>query len=466
MNLRALARTGPVHFMGIGGAGMYPLAEWLLREGGQVSGCDSVQSEATRRLEELGARIDIGHAAEHADAAVAVVVTAAVPASHPELARARERGIPVVKRAAALAALVNPGRVVAIAGTHGKTSTTALTVEVLSAAGMDPTGFVGGHVAAWDGNLRRGASDLAVVEADEFDRSFHHLTPDVAVVTNLEADHLDIYGNLEGVRAAFATFVGGMREGGHLIVCGDDPEAARLLALTPTGYSYGVSAGCQLRAVDVEVHGARTRFRLVEDGVEQGVAEIRGAGLHTVRNALAAAAVARTLGAEWASIKQGLAAHRGVERRFQCLGEAGDVVVIDDYAHHPTEISATLAAARSAYAGRRIVAVFQPHLFSRTHDFATEFGQSLAAADEVWVSAIYPAREAPIEGVKAGLVSDAVAAAKGSVVQHDELATLPEHLSETLRPGDVVVVMGAGSVAQVAPELLTRLETRVAQGVN
>lgn len=462
-----LARTGPVHFMGIGGAGMCALAELVLREGGQVTGCDLKESAATRRLAELGAGIHTGHDPAHVEGAVAIVVTAAVPADHPELVRARTLGVPVVKRARALGSVVNSGRVVGVAGTHGKTSTTALTVQVLEAAGLDPTGFVGGSVPAWGGNLRRGGSDLYVVEADEYDRSFHHLRPDVAVITNLEADHLDIYGSLDGVKAAFRTFVEGLREGGRAVVCADDPGASSLLPLVNgRGFTYGLSAGSQLRAAEVTSSADGTRFRITELGEDRGVAHLPAVGVHNLRNALAAAAVARHLGADWPAIREGWAAYRGVGRRFQLLGGGEGVAVVDDYAHHPTEIEVTLDAAREAFPGRRLVAAFQPHLYTRTRDFAPAFGRVLAAADEAWVTDVFPAREAPIPGIGGELVVEHARRAGGEVHHHPDVATLAGALAAEVRTGDVVVLMGAGSIEAVGPALVAELEARGRDGAE
>lgn len=449
---------GPLHFMGIGGAGMCALAELVLREGGRVTGCDLKASASTRHLETLGARILYGHDATHVDEAGGLVVTSAVAPTHPEILAARAREIPVWKRAELLGQVVNRGRVVGIAGTHGKTSTTALTVQVLEAAGMDPTGLVGGTVPGWGGNLRRGG-DLYVVEADEFDRSFLTLDPDVAVVTNVEPDHLDIYGDFAGVRSAFRQFLERRRPGGKVVVCGDDSGAAALLAaVNGEGYTYGLSAGSQLRAVETAPEGAGTRFRIVEDGHDRGTASLPVPGLHGLRNALAAAAVARHLGCSWDQIRAGWSAFRGVGRRFQRLGAFQGVDVVDDYAHHPTEIAATVEAARSAYPGRRLVAVFQPHLYTRTRDFAGEFGEALAMADLVWVTDVFPAREEPIAGVDGGLVARAAARAGAEVVEHPSLDGLAETLVRTLRPGDVVLAMGAGSIEKLAPALRTLLE--------
>lgn len=447
----------PIHFMGIGGAGMYALAELFVRGGHTVTGCDLRDGPAVARLRDLGVEVSIGHDPAHVEGVGAVVVTAAVPSDHEELAAAHAAGTPVLKRAAALGAVVNRGRVVAIAGTHGKTSTTAVTVRILREANLDPTGLVGGTVAEWDGNLHPGG-DLYVVEADEYDRSFHHLAPDVAVVTNLEADHLEIYGDLEGVRDGFLTFLAGLRPGGRAVICADDPGAAALLTrLDAAGYTYGTSPGAQLRAVDVVSGPGGVRFRVFEDGHDRGDATLPTPGLHTLRNALAGAAVARALGAEWDAIKRGWAAHRGVQRRFDRIGAASGVEIVDDYAHHPTEIAAALETARQAYPARRIVAVFQPHLYTRTRDFADEFGDALAAADVIWVTALFPAREEPIAGVDHTLVVRAVERAGGTVHDHPDLDTLPDAVATSVAAGDVVVAMGAGSIERFGPRLMSHL---------
>lgn len=460
VELSRLARTGPVHFMGIGGAGMCGLAEWLVAEGGEVTGCDLKQGPALARLAELGAQVSIGHSAEHLKGAVALVYTPAVPHDHPELARARELGIPLLKRAEALGALVSTGTVVAIAGTHGKTSTTALTVAVLASAGLDPTGFVGGRVPEWGGNLRRGSRALFVVEADEFDRSFHALVPDVAVVTNVEADHLDIYGDLEGVRTGFRTFLEKLRPGGAVLICADDAGAAALLPACPSAQTYGLSAGSMLRAVEVEHSHDGCRFRVIEEGVDRGSARLRLPGDHNLRNALAAAGVARRLGADWDSIRAGWSEFRGVGRRFERLGAAAGVEVVDDYAHHPTEIAATLGAVRSAWPGRRVVAVFQPHLYSRTRDFHREFGEALAVADRVWLTDIFPAREAPIAGVDGRMVVEATRRAGGDVAYEAEVARLGAAVAAEVGEGDVVVTLGAGSIDATGVQILDSLRGR------
>jgi UDP-N-acetylmuramate--alanine ligase len=462
VDLRSLAMDRPVHFVGMGGAGMCALAELFLRSGGKVSGCDAKDSEAMRDLAALGATVHVGHDEQHVHGAAALVVTSAVPSDHPELVAARRDGLPVLKRAEALGAWVAHGRLVAIAGTHGKTTTTAMTTEVLACAGLDPTGLVGGRVAGWHGNLRFGSDSLFVVEADEYDRSFLRLTPDVAVVTNVEADHLDVYGDYAGVLGGFREFVAKVRGGGRVIVCGDDHGAASLLpALGGRGYTYGTQAGSMLRATRVTVDARGVRCFVLEEGRAVGEMVLERGGWHTVRNALGAAAAARALDVPWTPILDALGGFEGVARRFEALGEVEGVRVIDDYAHHPTEIAATLRAARALYPGARLVAVFQPHLYSRTRDFAPAFGRALADADVVWVTDVFPAREKPIEGVTGDSVASAARAAGAEVRYQPVLESLAEDLVEELRPGDVVVTLGAGSIETIGRAVLERLEASI-----
>lgn len=459
IDLRALSAERPVHFMGVGGAGMCALAELVLRRGGRVSGCDLKHTEATHDLEALGAEIHVGHDAVHVRGASALIVTSAVPADHPEIVRAREAGIPVVKRAKALGDWVSSGTLVAVAGTHGKSTTTAMATDILARAGQNPTGLVGGRVLGWESNLRFGSDDLFVVEADEYDRSFLTLTPDVAVVTNVEADHLDIYGDYAGVRAAFADFAGRTRGAGRIVACADDHGASSLLAgLDRAGYTYGTSAGSMLRATNVSVGADATTCEVYEEGRRVGSLRLGVPGRHNLLNALGAACAARALDAAWPDILEALEAFGGVGRRFERLGEVDDIIVIDDYAHHPTEIEATLGAARSRFPRARLVAAFQPHLFSRTRDFAAQFGAALALADAVWVTDVFPAREAPIPGVSGALVADAARAEGAADVRyHEDLATLPAAVAETLRSGDVLVTLGAGSIEALGPAVLERL---------
>ena len=460
---------GPVHFMGIGGAGMCALAEALVRTGRSVTGCDAAPGRSAGGLGALGIEVSPGHDPGHIDGTAALVVSAAIPSDHPEIVAARSAGLPVLKRAEALAQWVNRGRVLGVAGTHGKTTTTALLTEILAAAELDPTGFVGAEVVGWGSNLRPGRDDLFVVEADEYDRSFLHLRPEVAVVTNVEADHLDIYGSMEGVREGFRSYLAQVVPGGAVVACADDPGAGALLQGLPrtvTAVSYGFSAGSVLRGLDLQVSDGRLRFHVREQGHDRGHLVVRLPGIHNARNALAACAAARHLGVEWTAIREGLVRFRGVRRRFERLSPDGEVEVIDDYAHHPTEVAATLTAALSSFPGRRVVAVFQPHLFSRTQAFHEEFGQALAMAHSVWVTDVYPAREEPIPGVDGGLVAEAArGAGAGEVQYHGELSSLAEVVADTLRPGDVCLLLGAGSIERVGPELVRIMDgSQVGEG--
>ncbi|HEX6751321.1 MAG TPA: UDP-N-acetylmuramate--L-alanine ligase [Longimicrobium sp.] len=461
IDLVELARSGPVHFVGIGGAGMAPLAEMLLLAGGQVTGCQDHVNASARLLHRHGALITEGHDPAHVADCLAVVMTAAVPDDHPEIAAARARGIPVLKRARALGAIVNRGTVVGIAGTHGKTTTTTLTTTVLAAAGLDPTGFVGAHVPAWGGNLRRGGDRVYVVEADEYDRSFHQLAPKIAVVTTLEADHLDIYGSLEAVEESFLTYAESVPDDGMIACCADDYGASRLANGLRGGpervMTYGLNAGSMLRAEEVVADGAAQRFTVRERGQVLGTATLRAPGLHNVRNALAAVAVARRFGIAWETIARGLAEYSGIDRRFEHVGEAGGVLFVDDYAHHPTEIEATLRAARASHPDRRLVAVFQPHLYSRTRDFAPEFGRALAAADVVFLTDIYAAREQPIPGITGELIATPAREVGGDVRYVPSRDEIVDAVAAELRPGDLCLTMGAGNLDEASRELLEML---------
>jgi UDP-N-acetylmuramate--alanine ligase len=461
-DLRALARGGVVHFVGIGGAGMSALAELVLRAGGQVSGCDAALGESVQKLASLGVPLSDGHGVEHVAGCVAVVTTSALPADHPELAAARALGIPVLKRAQALGAIVNQGIVVAIAGTHGKTTTTAMATAILAQADLDPTALAGGRVAAWGGGLRLGGDRLFVVEADEYDRSFLTLAPSLAVLTSVEADHLDIYGDLAGVEQAFEQFLASVAEDGMIAACHDDAGARRVAARTGRNVLwYGTEEGAQLRAENITWRGARSSFDVMRGAATLGRIDLGVPGAHNVRNALGAIAAASFLGAGFEPTQRALAGFTGVARRFQELGEAGGVLFIDDYAHHPTEIAATVGAARGAHPEARLVAVFQPHLYSRTRDLAADFGRALADADVVYLTDIYPAREQPIAGVSGALLVTAARAAGAADVRYH--ATLPElaaALTAELRAGDVCVAMGAGNIDTVARQVLAARTAR------
>jgi UDP-N-acetylmuramate--alanine ligase len=321
-------------------------------------------------------------------------------------------------------------------------------------------------VTAWGGHLHPGGDHLYVVEADEYDRSFHHLRPTVAVVTNMEPDHLDIYGNFDGVREGFRAFLHGVREGGTVVACGDDSGASSLLAGLPVeGRSYGFSAGSQLRGTELQTSATLTRFRVLEDGHDRGWISVPIPGAHNAKNALGAAAAGRAIGADWDAIRNALADFTGVARRFQRLDEIGGVTVVDDYAHHPTELAAAIASGRQFYPDSRLVAVFQPHLYTRTRDFARDFARVLATADVVWMMEIYPAREPAIPGVDGAYLAHEVEKAMGGgapvkeVILHTQLDELAGALAEWLRPGDLCLTLGAGSIEKVGPALVKRLRT-------
>ncbi len=450
-----------VHFVGIGGAGMCALAEGMARAGVSVSGSDLRLGASTEVLRSLGVALFQGHAAEQLGEADAVVRTAAVGEDNPEVSEARARGLPIAKRAEALGQWVARGTVVAVAGTHGKTSTTTMATEVLTAAGRNPTAFVGGAVRGWGSGFRPGGDELFVVEADEYDRSFHTLRPDVAIVTNVEADHLDIYDDLAGVDQGFRTFLAGLTPGGTIVACGDDVGASRVVVGLEGVVTYGTRAGSMLRIVDLEESTEGTRFALTEQGTSAGSFTIGVPGRHNVLNGVAAAAAARALGVEWEPIRRGLAAFVGVGRRFERLGRVNGIELVDDYAHHPTEVAVTLAGLRQAFPDKRLVMLFQPHLYSRTQQHHEAFAKALAGADRVWITDVYPAREPPIVGVTGQLIADDLEGLGHSGVRyHPDIESLHVSVAPTLEPGDVCVTVGAGSVEHVGPRLLQQLEAK------
>jgi UDP-N-acetylmuramate--alanine ligase len=458
MPLLTSADPRPVHFVGIAGAGMRALAELFARRGVAVTGCDAAPGDV-EDLRRLGITVYAGHDPAHVDGARALVVSSAVPRTHPELARAHERKVPVVRRAEALGEATAGTELVAVAGTHGKSTTTVMATEAMVAAGLDPTALVGARVRGWNGNLRAGDTGLYVVEADEYDRSFLALSPTVAVITNVEADHLDIYRDLSDIRDAFVRFASGARA---IVLSADDPQAATL-SLPPSAevVRFGVqSAAARLTATDVTMADGGSRFDVRFDRVRVGTVQLRVPGVHNVQNALAALGAGLAEGRTVEEMSPGLADFGGVERRFQRVGDVGGVTVVDDYAHHPTEIAATIAGARQAFPGRRLVAAFQPHLYSRTRDFAPAFGAALAGADVVFLTEIYAAREHPVPGVSADLIAEAMGAARDRLRWRGTRADLAAALAHEARAGDVVLTMGAGDVTHAAAELVALLGGR------
>ena len=445
-------RLRRLHFVGAGGVGMSGLAEILLLSTPlEISGCDKERSENTDRLTALGAKIAYGHDPAHVEQADLVVISSAIAESSPEVEAARARGIPVIRRAEMLAEIMRLKQGIAVAGTHGKTTTTSLTGMVLTEAGFDPTIVVGGRVRILGTNARLGKGDFLVAEADEYDRSFLELTPVVAVVTNIEADHLDTYRDLADILDAFTTFANRVPFYGAVVACLDDPGVREILPRVKRRVvTYGESPEASLRAAEIRLEASGTTFDVWEGTTwSLGTVRLPFPGRHNVLNALAAIAVGRELSIPFPTISRALKDFTGVVRRFETKGERGGVLVLDDYAHHPTEITATLAAARQVHPGRRLVALFQPHLYSRTRDFAAEFGRSLAGCDLAIVTDIYPSREKPLPGITGELVARAArTAGQPNVIYISDKTRVVGELEKVLKSGDLLLTMGAGDVVR------------------
>jgi UDP-N-acetylmuramate--alanine ligase len=447
-----------LHFVGIGGIGMSGIAEVLLNQGFYVTGSDQADSDLIAHLRDLGAEIAIGHAPENVAGAQVVVYSSAVKADNVELVEARARNLPTIPRAEILGELMRMKYGIAVAGTHGKTTTTSMIGAIMTEAEMDPTIIVGGRVKSLATNARLGSGEFLVAEADEFDRSFLRLTPAIAVITTLETEHLDCYKDLDEIKRAFLQFADQVPFYGSVVACADEPGVAELIPqFRRTVITYGLAEGAQIRALNPEFSATRSHFTVTVRGLRRGDVTLNLPGLHNVKNALAAVGVAEELDIGFEVIRKGLAAFRGVERRFEIQGEAGGVMVVDDYAHHPTEIKATLAAARQGW-DRRLIAVFQPHLYTRTRDFAADFGTSFGDADVLIVTGIYGARELPIEGVSGELIAASARAAGHPQVSYlpDKTGLVPE-IMKAIRPGDMVITLGAGDIWETARELFARL---------
>jgi UDP-N-acetylmuramate--alanine ligase len=456
----SLAELGRVHFVGIGGAGMSGIARILLARGVPVSGSDRRDSPALLALTALGARVSVGHDGANLGDADTVVVSTAIRADNPELAAARAGGLRVLPRAVALAAVMAGRRSVAVAGTHGKTSTTSMLTVAVQACGVDPSFAIGGNLNESGSNAHAGQGDVFVAEADESDRSFLLLAPHGAIVTNVEADHLDNYGDLAAVEAAFDTFLTTLHPHGFLVLCADDPGAARLRGVpTPARVrTYGQGEGADLRLTGLQVGPEGTRYTATLDGADLGLVTIRLPGAHMALNSAAALLAGIELGLPPEGLIGGLARFGGVHRRFELKGTVAGVRVYDDYAHHPTEVTAQLRAARAVAGDGRLVVAFQPHLYSRTAEFAEGFGAALGLADEVVVMDVYGAREDPIPGVTGAMVADAVPLPAGQVLFEPSWSAAAPALAARARPGDLVVTMGAGDVSMVGPEVLAALD--------
>jgi UDP-N-acetylmuramate--alanine ligase len=447
--------TAPVHFIGIGGAGMSAIAKVLLEQGTAVSGSDLKPSRTATMLEALGAEVHIGHDAAHVSGKGVVVVSSAIPRSNPELAAAQAAGIRVLSRGEALAEVLRGRRSIIVAGTHGKTTTTSMIVTVLRTAGIDPTYLVGGELNDVGTNARSGRDDIAVAESDESDGSFLLLDPTVAVITNLEADHLDYWKSFDNLVDGFKSFLGRVQTDGVICIPGSMALLEEIAGHSAEIRRFG--DGGEVLAHNVRPHGTGSDLLLV-DGSHESPVSLHVPGAHNVANALAAAAACGGVGLDLATIARGLSSYRGVQRRFQVRGTAAGVTVIDDYAHLPTEISVTLAAARPG-PWRRVVAVFQPHRYSRMAALAGDFGAAFADADQVVVTDVYGAGEQPVPGVTGKLVSDAVCTTMPGrpVAYLPHRSDLVGYLLRSSRPGDAVLTLGAGDVTTVGEELLARL---------
>jgi UDP-N-acetylmuramate--alanine ligase len=450
-----------VHFIGIGGAGMSGIAEVMLNLGFEVSGSDISESAATQRLKSQGAKVHLGHDEAYVSGANAVVTSSAVRPDNPEVTAARAKRIPVVPRAMMLAELMRLKQGIAIAGTHGKTTTTSLVASVLAEAGMDPTFVIGGRLEAAGSHARLGTGEFIVVEADESDASFLYLQPVLAVVTNIDADHMETYGHDFGrLRQAFLEFIEHLPFYGMAVLCSDDANVRSLLPIiTKQVTTYGLAEGAQIRAVDVEANAARMHFRVVRrNGYSKTGADLNITlnlpGLHNVRNALAAIAVGMEIGAPDEAIVKALAEFRGVGRRFQRYGEVelakGHFTLIDDYGHHPAELAATISAARGAFPNRRLVLAFQPHRYTRTRDCFEDFVKVLSSVDALLLTEVYPAGEVPIVAADGRALARAVRVA-GNIepVFVEQIGELPAAILAKVKSGDVVITMGAGSIGTV-----------------
>ncbi len=454
-----------IHFVGIGGAGMCGIAEVLHNLKFEVSGSDALDSPTTKRLSALGIQVHIGHDGEHVHNQDVVVVSTAIGAGNPEVLAAQAAKIPVIPRAEMLAELMRLQQGIAVAGTHGKTTTTSLVASVLAQAGLDPTFVIGGRLNSAGSHARLGRGRYLVAEADESDASFLHLQPLIAIVTNIDADHMGTYGgDFQRLQQAFLTFLHNLPFYGLAIVCVDDPVIRDLIPeIHKPVLTYGVSADAQLRAYDIVQDGQNMHFRIAWQGEEPWLeTALRQPGHHNVLNALAAVAVAHELGAKREDIALGLASFSGIGRRFQinaCLPwGAGDVLFVDDYAHHPREIAATVQAARGGWPDRRLVVVFQPHRYSRTHDLLEDFTAVLTGIDNLFVTEVYAAGEAPISGADGRALCRSIRARGRHPVFIERLADLPRVLAPVIAANDLVLTLGAGNIGQAAQALPAALK--------
>jgi UDP-N-acetylmuramate--alanine ligase len=460
-----MGRIRTIHFVGIGGSGMGGIAEVLLNLGYRVQGSDLKPNAVTARLATLGAQLAFGHSASHIDGADVLVVSSAVSQDNPEVVAALERRVPVVPRAEMLGELMRFREAIAVAGTHGKTTTTSLVASILAEGGEDPTFVIGGRLKSAGTNARLGAGRYLVAEADESDASFMHLQPIIAIVTNIDNDHLITHdGDFERLKQSFVDFLHNLPFYGVAVLCADDAEVASVLSRVGRPIvTYGVGEDCDVRAINVERRGLQTRFEVTRRGYDSALAvTVNLPGHHNVLNSLAAIAVATELGIDDAAIQRALTTFQGIDRRLQFIGDVvtprGRISVIDDYGHHPTEIAATLDAVRQGYAGRRLVLAFQPHRYTRTHDLIDDFAKVLSTADALLVTEVYAAGEKPIKDADGRAICRAVRS-RGRIepVFVEKVEELHESLSGLVEDGDVVLVMGAGHIGAIANDLPARL---------
>ncbi len=457
-------RDTHIHFVGIGGIGMSGIAEVLVNLGYRVTGTDINESDTTRRLTELGAKVYRGHSPEYLGDADVVVTSSAVTRDNSEVVAARQRKIPVIPRAEMLAELMRLKEGIAVAGSHGKTTTTSLIASILAAADLDPTVVIGGKVNQFGSNARLGQGDLLLAEADESDGSFLYLTPTFAVITNIDNEHLEHYGTLERVLEAFVGFANRVPFYGSAVVCIDDPNVAGVLPKFHKSITtYAIArTDADYVAAEVRHEGPKTSFRVLCKGHDRGTFTLAMPGIHNVANALAAIAIADLFEIPSETIRKGLTDFDGVQRRFTLQGEVKGVMVVDDYAHHPTEIRATISGARTSFADKRIVAVVQPHRYSRLRDNFEDFVACLDDADTVVVTDVHPAGESPIPGIDGEALANAVRARHPDrPVQHaSDFEALPGQLASLCRPGDLVLTLGAGSITRIGPRLVQQLEAK------
>ena len=454
-----------IHFVGIGGIGMSGIAEILLDQAFSITGSDRQLSDVTEHLRDLGAAIYEGHSALNVEPDVDVLVySSAVPPDNPELVEARRRKIPVIRRAEMLAEVMRLKYGIGIAGTHGKTTTTSMVSLVLMEGGLDPTAIVGGKLSGLGGtNARLGHGEFIVVEADEYDRSFLSITPTIAVLTTLDADHLDCYRDIEDIKSAFITFANKVPFYGFIILCLDEAALQDIMPKVSERkiVTYGLNAQADLQALDITHSENTSTFTVMSRGGVLGEIRLQVPGTHNVQNALAAIGVGLELGIPFEKIKAGMERFTGVYRRWEVKADVAGIMVVDDYAHHPTEIKASLEGAKSGWRKRRVICAFQPHLYSRTRDFYEEFGRAFFNADVVIVTDVYPAREEPIQGVTGELIVNAAKMFGHKDVRYvPDKKDVPDVLLSLARPGDIVITVGAGDIWKCGEEFIYRLQNR------